>query len=160
MAAGEKDNLGRSAPAGKATEWLLLWSITNALQNTSEVYWKSQVPLADAPHPPPPTNENGQHYHGPHGWALKVTFRKSGETFGSHECNTKRVMGGCSNHSADSLYTHTHTQILLPIFHVYTDNHIRTLHFPLFSLMKHQKLQQFWRRFRPEIHNIRSLFMS
>lgn len=49
MADGEKGNLGRSAPAGKATEWLLLWSITNALQNTSEVYWKSQVPLADAP---------------------------------------------------------------------------------------------------------------
>lgn len=39
-----KGNLGRSALA-KEQNGFLLWSITNALQNTSEVYWKSQVPL-------------------------------------------------------------------------------------------------------------------
>ena len=33
----------------KEQNGFLLWSITNALQNTSEVYWKSQVPLTPPP---------------------------------------------------------------------------------------------------------------
>lgn len=60
--------------------FFLLWSITNALQNTSpEVYWKSQVHLT-----PPcrlPSNENSQHYHGLHGRTLKSSFRVRADTF-------------------------------------------------------------------------------
>lgn len=46
MAVGEKAIWGEVHWLAKEQNGFLLWSITNALQNTSpEVYWKSQVPL-------------------------------------------------------------------------------------------------------------------